>query len=118
MPDCFYALSGRSCEETDRCLLAVGANETARPSGPAVGGAAWMAMRNTPHARGADQQLWQFYTTQRVVDMASDYLASDLLVHGMTSCAYDLWEGRGGAHNSSRRRASPSLAEAHEVISA
>lgn len=94
-PDCFYPLPGKSCEMTDLIIehhSEYKAGESESPfgsgeahshgkDGPLPGGStqqAWMTSATTKHAHGADTHMQEFYSSQYVVKMATDFLRNDL----------------------------------------
>jgi hypothetical protein len=42
------------------------------------GAQAWMNAQNSEHSRGADLRLLEYYNTQEVVDLATQFLHADL----------------------------------------
>lgn len=66
-------------------LQAVASNMTSELDTPATledAGAGWMESGNTAHAHGADRLLLQYYNSQKIVDMVTDYLSADILTFG------------------------------------
>eukprot|EP00193_Tetraselmis_chui_P005677 CAMPEP_0177762688 /NCGR_PEP_ID=MMETSP0491_2-20121128/6477_1 /TAXON_ID=63592 /ORGANISM="Tetraselmis chuii, Strain PLY429" /LENGTH=181 /DNA_ID=CAMNT_0019278757 /DNA_START=687 /DNA_END=1232 /DNA_ORIENTATION=- len=93
-PDCFYPLPGTTCAETTRLLhnrsprsrmlgslhlSALHHHDDPLYSHHGHGGAqAWMNAQNSEHSRGADLRLLEYYNTQEVVDLATQFLHADL----------------------------------------
>eukprot|EP00951_Prasinocladus_malaysianus_P010157 scaffold74479_cov31-Prasinocladus_malaysianus.AAC.2 len=78
--DCFYFLSGMTCEETSRYLDHYKEDpQTAwRPSETNTNGPlAWQLIKTSPHSRGSDMLLKKFYTPE-LLDLAYPFVEADL----------------------------------------
>lgn len=86
-PDCFMELPGLSCEETDAYIRSLGQGTRQRAEHRATvqapgGLPGWMQTKTTGHAMGADAQLREFFATQEIIDLATEYVQRDLEAFG------------------------------------
>ena len=102
--DCFYPITGYSCNQTNNIIRERKHGNSLMPSPQAQGHlpqhSAWMQEASTHHAHGADMKVLEYYT-QETADLAFLMLQKDLEAFGYPRLV--VGSHPRPAHNTSRR---------------